>query len=154
MLINQPIRLKVSARKDFILVYCLLNGLLIGAALLSPYPLLLTGVVILLSGAAWLVFTLNFSKTNNVELISVIFADGQVRLESNREETFESFLDGQQWCTHRLAVLRISNGETTRRLIICSSQQKGADDFRRLNMWLRQGLCDNTRTKQVLVLPR
>ena len=97
---------------------------------------------------------LTYGRLRPLHTNAVIFADGQVRLESNREETFESFLDGQQWCTHRLAVLRISNGETTRRLIICSMQQKGADDFRRLNMWLRQGLCDNTRTKQVLVLPR
>ena len=154
MLINQPIKLKVSDNKDFILVYRLLNFLLIGAALFSPYPVLLTCLVIVLSGAGWLVYTLKFSKISNVELISVIFADGGVRLESNRGETFEGFLDGQQWCNHRLAVLRISNGETTRRLIICSRQQQGADGFRRLNMWLRQGLCDSTTARPVLVLPR
>jgi hypothetical protein len=154
MLINQPIRLNVSDTKDFIPVYCLLNCLLIGAALFSPHPVLLTSLVVLLSGAAWLVITLIFSKPNSVKLISVIFADGRLRLESNWGETFEGFLDGQQWCNHRLAVLRTSNGKTTRRLIICSWQQQGADDFRRLNMWLRQGLCDDTRTRPVLVLPR
>lgn len=154
MLINQPIKLNVSDEKDFILVYCLLNCLLMGAALFSPQPVLLTSLVILLSGAGWLVFTLKFSKPNSMKLISVIFADGRLRLESNRGETFEGFLDGQQWCNHSLAVLRISNGETTRRLIICSRQQQGADGFRRLNMWLRQGLSDDTRTRPVLVLPR
>ena len=154
MLINQPIKMKVSDKKDFIPVYLLLNCLLIGAALFSPYPVLLTWLVMISSGAGWLVYTLKFSKISNLELILVIFADGRVRLESNRGESFEGFLDGQQWCNHSLAVLRISNGETTRRLIICSRQQLGADSFRRLNMWLRQGLCDNTRARQVLVLPR
>ena len=154
MLLNQPLKLKVSDSKDFILHYRLLNLLVIFAALLSPYPVLLTLVVSLFSGAGWLAHILKFSKPNKVELILVIFADGRVQLESNWEESFEGFLDGQQWCIHRLAVLQISNGETTRRLIIRSRQQKGADDFRRLNMWLRQGLCDNTRAKQVLELPR
>ena len=154
MLINQPIKLKVSDKRDFISVFLLLNCLLIGAALFSPYPVLLTWLVMVLSGAGWLAYTLKFSKINNVELILVIFADGRVRLESNRGESFEGFLDGQQWCNHSLAVLRIFNGETTRSLVICSAKQQGADNFRRLNMWLRQGLCDNTRARQVLVLPR
>lgn len=154
MLLNQPLKLKVSDSEDFILYYRLLNLLVIFAALLSPYPMLLTLVAGLFSGVAWLVRTLKKSKTNNVELISVISADGRVQLESNREEIFKGFFDGQQWCIHRLAVLQISNGETTRRLIIRSSQQKGADDFRRLNMWLRQGLCDNTKARQVLEVPR
>jgi len=154
MLLNQPVKLKVSDRKDFILHYRLLNLLVMFAALFSPYPVLLTLAVGLSSGVGWLVYILKKSKTNNLELISVIFADGRVQLESNREEVFEGFFDGQQWCIHRLAVLKISNGETTRRLIIKSREQKGADDFRRLNMWLRQGLCDNTRAKQVLELPR
>ena len=154
MLINQPIKLHVSERRDFVIVYFLLNCLLFGAALISPFPLLLTSFVVLLSGAGWLVFTLKFAKPSSVKLISIIFADGRLRLESNRGETFEGFLDGQQWCNHRLAVLRISNGKSTRRLIICSWQQQGVDNFRRLNMWLRQGLCDDTGTRPVLVLPR
>lgn len=151
---NQPVRLKVSDTKNFVFVYVLLNLLVIVAALLSPYPLLLTVIVILVSGAGWLANILQSSKTNNVELISVIFADGRVRLESNREDTIEGFLDGQQWCIQRLAVLRVASGETTRRLVIWSTQQKGANDFRRLHMWLRQGLSDNTRARKVSGVPR
>lgn len=154
MLLNQPIKLRVSDNKDFVLFYATLNVLVVVAALLSPYPVLLALTVILLSAAGWLAYILQISKTNNVKLISVIFADGRVRLESNREETIEGFLDGQQWCIQGLAVLQIASGETTRRLIIRSRQQKGADDFRRLNMWLRQGLCDNARARQVLDVSR
>ena len=91
MLLNQPLKLKVSDSEDFILYYRLLNLLVIFAALLSPYPMLLTLVAGLFSGVAWLVRTLKKSKTNNVELISVIFADGRVQLESNREEIFKGF---------------------------------------------------------------
>ena len=150
MLRNKPIRLKVSNSGDLFLPVYLLNLLLVPAALLSPHPVLLTSGAILIVGAGWITRTLKFPKTNNVELTSVIFPDGKVRLESNREEKVAGFLDGQQWCTRWFAVLRFSNGNTIRKMIIRPSQQQGPDDFRRLNMWLRQDLFSNTRARQVL----
>ncbi|HEY5774848.1 MAG TPA: hypothetical protein VIS57_02080, partial [Xanthomonadales bacterium] len=69
---------------------------------------------------------------------------------SNWERISEGVLDGQQWCTRQFAVLRITTGGTTRKLIILSARQREAGDFRRLSMWLRQGLCDNTESKQLL----
>lgn len=83
-------------------------------------------------------------------MTSVIFPDGRVRLESNLEEKVAGFLDGQQWCTRWFAVLRFSNGNTVRKMVIRPSQQQRADDFRRLNMWLRQDLFSSTRARQVL----
>jgi hypothetical protein len=150
MLRNQPIRLKVSNREDLLLPVQLLNFLLVPAALLSPHPVFLTLCAILFVGAGWFTRTLKFPKANSVELTSVIFPDGKVRLESNLEESVAGFLDGQQWCTRWFAVLRFSNGNTVRKMIIRPSQQQGEDDFRRLNMWLRQDLFSNTTARQVL----
>ena len=150
MLRNQPIRLKISNSRDLLLPVRMLNFLLVLAALLSPHPVLLTLGAILFVGAGGVTRTLKSPKTNNVELTSVIFPDGKVRLESDLEEKVTGFLDGQQWCTRWFAVLRFSNGNTIRKMIIRPSQQQGADDFRRLNMWLRQDLFNNTKARQVL----
>ena len=147
---NRPIRLNVANRKDLLIPVFLLNLLLVAAALLSPYPVLLGLGAVVFGGAGWVTFTLERSKTNRLKLISVIFTDGRVRLESGQEEEFAGFLDGQQWCTRWFAVLRVSNSNTFRNLVILSSHQRGADDFRRLNTWLRQDLFSNTRPDHVL----
>jgi len=150
MLHNTPLRLNVSNSDDWILPVCVLNCLLVSAALLSSHPVFLTLGAILIIGARWITRTLKYSKTNNVKLTSVIFPDGQVRLESDGEGQLAGYLDGQQWYTRWFAVLRFSEGNKARTLIIRSSQQQGADDFRRLNVWLRQDLFSNARAKQVL----
>jgi len=150
MLHNTPIRLKVSTRQEFVLPLRMLNGLILIAALISPHPFLLAVFAILLFATGRAAVTLGFSKTISAELISIIFPDGRLRLESDREPIFEGFLNGQQWCSRRLAVLRITNGDETRKLVIRTTRQQGTDDFRRLTVWLRQGLCSNTRVGQVL----
>jgi hypothetical protein len=150
MLHNRPIRLKVSNRGDLALPVYSLNLLLVPAALLSPHPILLTLAVILFIGAGWIARTLKNAKTNSEELTSVIFPDGQVRLESTREVRIAGFLGGQQWCTRWFAVLRVSHGSAFRNVIVLRSQQLEADDFRRLNMWLRQDLFKSAGVKQVL----
>ena len=150
MLHNKPITLTVSNRKDFDLAVFMLYLLVVLAALLSPFPVLLTIVASLLFGAERTAHTFIFSRANNVKLIAIIFPDGRVRLESDWEETIEGFLDGQQWCTRWLAVLRVTKGDTTLKLVIRSAQQQGTDDYRRLNMWLRNDLCSKTLARQVL----
>jgi|GEM_PF-1411132 len=150
MLHNRPVKLKVSTGMDFALPVRLLNSMVVIAALLSPHPLLLTVPVALVLWAGWVRQRKGLFKTKSSELISIIFPDGHVRLESKREVIFEGFLNGQQWCSRRLTVLRICNEDSTRKLVIQSAKQQVADDFRRLNMWLRQDLCNNTRGKQVL----
>ena len=150
MLHKSPIRLKVSNSEDWGLPVWWVYLLVIPAALLSPHPVVLTLVAILLTGAVWTTRTLKLTKTNTVRLTSVIFPDGQVRLESNGEGKVAGIIDGQQWCTRWFAVLQFSNGNKTRRIIIRSSQQKELDDFRRLNIWLRQDLFSNAGAKQVL----
>ena len=150
MLRNRPVILRVSNTNDFVLPVGLLNLLLVIAALISPYPVVLTLAVIVFASIGWRASILEFSKSNNVKLTLVIFPDGRVRLESDQVDTIEGFLDGQQWSTSWFAVLRVVDGDRVRKLLIRSSHQQAKDDFRRLNMWLRQGLNISTRVKQVL----
>jgi hypothetical protein len=147
---KRPIRLEVSNKTDFFLPVCLLQLLVVFAALLSSYPVLLALLAIVSFGAGWAVHISGLAKTNTVKLTLVIFADGRVQLESSGERISAGVLDGQQWCTHQLAVLRITDGETTRKLPVLSARQREAGDFRRLNMWLRHGLCDKAGATRLL----
>lgn len=150
MLLNRPVILRVSNTNDFVLPLCLLNLLLVIAALISPFPVVLTLAVIVFAGIGCRASILEFFKSTNVKLTLVIFPDGKVRLESDEAETIEAFLDGQQWSTSWFAVLRIVDGGRVRPLLVRSNHQQAKHDFRRLNMWLRQGLYISTWKKQVL----
>lgn len=150
MLLNRPVKLRVSSASDFLLPVSLLNVLLLIAALISPYPVVLTLVFIALAGIGWTATILNFSKSTKVKLTLVIFPDGRVRLESDQLDTIEGYLDGQQWSTSWMSVLRVVDRGRVRKLLIRSNCQQPKDDFRRLNMWLRQGLNSSTWEKQVL----
>jgi len=149
MTYNKPLILRVASNKDFVIPVRLLFLLVVFSALLSPQPVLLTLLVILLPGAGWLARILGFFKVDTIELTLVIFPDRRVRLESNCEDTIEGFLEDQQWCTHRAAVLRMASEGTARKLLILAVQQQAVDDFRRLNMWLRQDFCSDTEDKQM-----
>jgi len=140
MSVDRPLRLTVASRMDFFFPVCLLYLLVVIAALLSPQPVVLTVLAVAVFTAGRLASILGFYKTNNEKLTSVIFADGRVRLESGRGCLDAGILDGQQWCTRHLAVLRIANGNTRGNLLIMSFQQRDASDFRRLSVWLRQNL--------------
>ena len=147
---NGPVRLRVAGIRILFLPVFLTSLLLVVAALLSPYPMSLTLGAILFSGAMCISYILKISKANNFKLTSVIFTDGKVRLESNGKEKDAGSLVGQQWCTRWFAILRVSNGNTVRTMIILSSQQQEADDYRRLTVWLRQDLFSSTRAGRVL----
>lgn len=150
MLHNKPLKLKVSNKEDMLIPISVLQFLVVFAALVSPNPAALTILAILMTGAWWVADTLKKPKTNKLELILVIFPDGRVRLESAQSSIIEGFLDGQQWCTRWLAVLRVTHDDMTRKLVIQPAQQRRADDFRRLTMWLRQDLFGNTAKRKVL----
>ena len=138
MVEKESLTLKIAGRKDFAGLNRILFLLVAISAALSPLPVYLTIFTVLLVGAGWIARTLCFSKVNDVELTLVIFAGGQVRLSSNCGDIVEGFLDGQQWCTHRIAVLRITTESKTQNLIVLSGQQT-PDEYRRLKVWLRQG---------------
>ncbi len=140
---NRPLRLNVSGRKDFSILILAFFILAVVAAILSPEPVLLTLLVLSLFGAGWLALTLGFSKVNKVELMPVIFPDCRLRLESDHGPDVEGVLDGQQWCTRHVAVLRyIAEGK--RQYLVLLSARQNPDDYRRLSVWLRQDFCSDT----------
>ena len=146
---DKPIKLRVANKRDFVFPFCVLFLLVVLSAGLSPLPFIVTLLALLVFGTLWLIYTLDLHNVNTLNLTSVIFPDGHVQLISNRDDTIEVFLDSQQWCTHWLAVLRVVNGGSIHRLVILSIHQQQADDFRRLNMWLRQNICNGMIKRQV-----
>ena len=136
-----PIRLKVSDRLDLFQPVLALYALAFAAAIAGPMPALSVAAVATVLVAAWIGHILDFSKSNNnVELTSVIFPDGKMQLESGLGHVFVGVLNGQHWCTSHLAVLRIIGRKRIRNLVILRGQGRNADEFRRLRVWLRQGL--------------
>ena len=145
---NRSLTLKVANRNDFAIPIGILFVLTIFSALLSPQAVLLTTLVLLLFGAGWLVYILDFTKVNNVKLILVVSPDGRVRLESGQASENIGFLSGQQWCTHHVAVLKYTARGKQQHLLVLSAQQN-ADEFRRLKVWLRQDFCGDIGEKPV-----
>ena len=145
---NRPLTLKIANRKDFSFLTGLLFVLAVVAALLSPWPAVLTLCVIILFGAGRFSHTLDFSKVNEVKSILTILPDGRVSLESDRGSKSNGFLTGQQWCIQHLAVLRYTSEGKQRHLLVLSAQQN-ADEFRHLKVWLRQEVCTDTGEKPV-----
>ena len=135
---KESLTLKIAERKDFAGLNRILFLLVVTSAALSPLPVYLTVFTVLLVGAGWIAHILCFSKVNGIKLTLVIFADGQICLCSGCGDVVKGFLDGQQWCTHRIAVLTIATGSKTQNLIVLSGQQ-APDEYRRLKVWLRQG---------------
>jgi len=144
---NRPLTLKVANRKDFILPIGFLFVLTVVSAILSPQAVLLT-ILVLLFGAGWFVYILDFAKVNDVKFILVIFPDGRVRLESDQESEIVGNLSGQQWCTRHVAVLRYTTQGKHQYLVVLSTQQN-TDEFRRLKVWLRQDFCSDIGEKPV-----
>ncbi len=114
--------------------------LVMGAAALSPQPVLLTLLVFLISAAVLLLYILRFHKVNEVELLLLLFPDGQLKIESVNEPDIEGALMGQQWFTRYVTVLRYVTGGQRQSLVLLSAGQN-ADDYRRLSVWLRQDFC-------------
>jgi len=136
---NRPLSLRIAGKKDFAIPIRALFSLVLLSAVLSPQPVALTLLVLLLIGARRISHILCFSKVYDIELTLSICADGRVRLYTACENVVEGCLDGQQWCTQRLAVLKIATGGETRNLLVLPRQQ-ATDEYRRLSMWLRQSI--------------
>ena len=114
--------------------------LMLMAAVLSPWPVLLISLVFVLFLAGWGAHILGFYKVNFKKMTLVIYSDGQVRLKLPYEATIGGVLVGPQWCIRQFAILHIDMGKTTRNLLLMSVLQNNTDNFRRLNMWLKQDL--------------
>lgn len=137
---DQALNLVVAKRNDFRPAVAGLALLAILSALLSPNPITLLSLVLLFFCATLASSTLGFFKVNNVNLISVIFPEGKVRLDCDSKGIFEGVLGGGQWCTRNVAVLRIISGRGgVHNLVVFAKQQHSEGDFRRLHTWLRHG---------------
>ena len=134
---------------DWIIPIRLLALLVVLSAILSSHPVLLIIFAGLFFGIGWSIATLGFYNTCDTELTLIIYPDRRVDLISAGGDSVEGVLGRQQWCTRKAAVLRVCIENKNRKLVILSAQQHAADDFRRLNMWLRQGFFNDTTDELV-----
>lgn len=148
---NNQLTLHIANNSESAIAVCLLGLLGMIASLLSAQPVFMSIFVIFLFGAGWCVWVSGLLKNRTRKLTLQVFPDGQLRLESSLKDRVRGKLEGQQWCTHWFAVLRIRVEGTTHRILVLSTQQKHGD-FRRLNMWLRQDFFRSTHEDGVLDL--
>ena len=99
--------------------------------------------IVLLGGAGFLFYILGIHKVDNIKLISVIFPDGRVKLESAGKIRIEGILSGGHWNTSHLTVLRYMTGGKRQQIVLLSAHQH-ADVYRRLQVWLRQDVFRDT----------
>jgi len=144
---NNPLMFQVANRKDFAIPFAFLFVLAMLSAILSTYFIPLSLLATLVFGAVWFKYTLDLCKVNVVELISSIFPDGRMTLKPGQHPEIEGYLDGQQWCTRHVAVLRYITGGRHQYMVLLSAQQN-ADEYRRLNVWLRQDFCTDTSDEE------
>lgn len=148
---DQALTLRASKRSDFRLAALVMAFLIILASILSSYPILLLFISFISFVIFWFLFTLGFFKVPNVNLISIIFPAGMVRLDCDSEGIIEGILSGEQWCTRHAAVLRIvSKQGGVHNLLVFSRQQESAQAFRRLHARLRLDAGKRDRQQQVL----
>lgn len=138
MLANMPLELTTASMRDVRGPITILLALVLIAAALSTRPVLVTSVMTVLFTAGWGALILGLSKVSIENLLLIISSDGRVRLKLHGEDSIRGVLVGQQWCSYPFAILRIGTEKMTQNLLVISTQQKDPDDFRRLNMWLKQ----------------
>ena len=130
--------LRVAEKKDFAVLNRLLLLLALLAASLSPHPFVLTLLVVMFIGAGRLLQTLSYPNVADVKLMQINIANERIRLHSKRGDNGAAYLHEQYWCTRWFTVLRVTIAGDTQNHIILSGQQS-PEEFRRLNVWLRQG---------------
>ena len=138
MTARTQLTLRVAGKKDFAVLNRLLLLLALLAAALSPQPFALTLLVAMFIGAGCFLRTLNSHNVHDVKLMQINIADNRIKLHSNCGNSGGAYLHKQYWCTRWFTVLRVSIAGNTQNQIILSGQQS-AEDFRCLNVWLRQG---------------
>ena len=121
MSFSKPLKFKVAnwrAPKALLAVLFLLILLSMAA---EPWPLMYILPIVLLGGAGFLFYILGIHKVDNIKLISVIFPDGRVKLESAGKIRIEGILSGGQWNTSHLTVLRYKTGGKRQQIVLLLS---------------------------------
>jgi hypothetical protein len=143
------LNLKVANKTDFQVPLRILFLMVLLAAILSAEPMLMVIAALVFFGARsiWLAAR----NDNNPVSALIVFPDGRVKLKyaANDRPAADGLMDSQQWCTQRFAVLRVVTDNTMRDLVIFRAQQSSGDDFRRINMWLRQNFYGDTDARKV-----
>lgn len=151
---NNALTLKVANRGDFSTLLIVLMALSLLSASLSAQPVLLILVSIVVFGAGWFEHILHSSKVSDMNLISIILPDGQVRIKLHGESKIEGYMCGQQWCTSHVAVLRYKSEEGRLRYRVFLRRQQHSNDYRRLRVWLRHDYRNDTGNKHVSGMAR
>lgn len=136
---NRAMTLRVAGRNECVLPALMVSFLILGSVISSSQPMIMTAAIVLLLGAAWVLFIQINSKATYVNLTSVIFPDGSVKIKSDAYIKFEGVLRGQQWCNSQFAVLKFAAAGKNYCFVLLAAQQSTAD-YRRLLVWLRQDL--------------
>ncbi len=139
MMNSRPLSLSVAEKKDFDLPVRILGLLVLYSAALSPQPVAMTLLVILLLGAGWIAGTLRYSNICGREVTLTLFPDGQARLSSDDKTVVEGIVQGRFWCTQWLTILSIATQNKSQNLLLLSGQQT-TGEYRRLSVWLKQNI--------------
>ena len=153
---KHQIKLSIFNQKRALIVFPACLFVIAIQAMLMNQLILALVLLLMALKFEWIKSILRFSKlspikhVNGDELILIIFSDGRVRLISKVAETIEGFLGNRHWCTRHAAVIEIVSDRKTHRLVALSGEQEEPEDFRRLNMWLRQNIYPGARGELVL----
>ena len=142
MSFSRPLKFKAAGRNEFLPLFGVLFMILLLFLATMILPFIVAAALALLSTAVFIAFKLKFRKAVGADLISVISPNGRVTLESGKKTTIEGFLCGEQWSTSHIAVLRYQTGGKHQQMVLFSVQQH-ADDYRRLQVWLRHGVFED-----------
>lgn len=143
MSFSKPLKFKVANRRDPKALSVVLFLLILLTMAAEPWPLMFILAIVLLGGAGFLFYILGIHKVDNIKLISVIFPDGTVKLESAGKTRIEGILSGGQWSTSHLTLLHYKTGGKPQQIVLLSAHQH-ADDYRRLQVWLRKNVFRDT----------
>lgn len=135
---NRLIKLNYLNKRSWLTPTTVLMILVTVSAIVSSEFEIVAILAAVYLGLDWTAVTLRFYNIKDNEFSVNIFPDGRVVLLSAGSVKEEGVLDQQQWCTHHAAVLRVLIRDEIRMLVVLPKLQKETDDFRRLNMWLRQ----------------
>jgi hypothetical protein len=143
MALNTALKFKVANHRDFVPLGWLLLLLVLIAAVLSPQALILLSLLLVLFGSACLRYKPTLSKVTEEQLTLIIYPEGDVRLESDHRSSIEGFLEGQQWRTRHITILRCVMAGKLKHHVLWSAHQH-ADDYRRLAVWIKYRFCSDT----------
>jgi hypothetical protein len=143
MPLNTALKFKVANHRDFVPLGRVLLFLVLIAAALSPQPLILVPLLLVLFGSACLRYKPALSKATEEQLTLIIYPEGDVRLEFGHSSSIEGFLEGQQWRTRHITILRCVMAGKLKHHVLWSAHQH-ADDYRRLAVWIKYRFCSDT----------